>query len=279
MFQKLKPHLKWAIPLAVIVILGLVFLIGQNPKVISATVSPEVVLISTSTGQTPVEFNLKLKSKVPVMSVSLKTLGTNTTTALKVSLAKQADGSFTGSTKIPLEWLKTPQTITFGLNINGIKTSSKLRFAITDIPVILPPDPGEEGKKTLEGIDSDHDGIRDDLQREMVFMYPNNDEVRRILRAMVKKEQDIITTTGDHEHFKGLMKEYFAFRHCYEYQVFRSQREMSDNTNGDILWYMGQNTAERKKLIEANQYKATPFGSTINFGSEACTQPQVQGQY
>ena len=29
----------------------------------------------------------------------------------------------------------------------------------------LPPDPGEEGKKTLQGIDSDNDGVRDDIQR------------------------------------------------------------------------------------------------------------------
>jgi hypothetical protein len=30
---------------------------------------------------------------------------------------------------------------------------------------ILPPNPGEAGKQTLEGIDSDSNGIRDDVQR------------------------------------------------------------------------------------------------------------------
>ncbi len=29
----------------------------------------------------------------------------------------------------------------------------------------FPPDPGPEGKKSLQGIDSDHDGVRDDVQR------------------------------------------------------------------------------------------------------------------
>jgi len=32
-------------------------------------------------------------------------------------------------------------------------------------PFTLPPDPGEAGKQTLEGIDSDNDGVRDDVQR------------------------------------------------------------------------------------------------------------------
>ena len=277
MFQKLNSHLKWIVPIAVVILLVLLF-VSQNPKVISATVSPETLLSSTTTGQTLLNFRLKLKDNLPVLAAFLKTLGT-TTAGLKVSLTKQADGSFTGSVKTPPEWLKKPQTITFGLYINGIKTAKTIRFAVTDVPITLPPDPGEAGKQTLEGIDSDNDGVRDDLQREIVFMYPDRDEVRRVLRAMVKKQQDVITTTGDHEHFKGLMIGYFAFRHCYEYQVFRSEGEIADYTNGDILWYMGQNTTERKRIIEANQYKATPFGSTINFGSEACTQPLVQGQY
>ena len=40
----------------------------------------------------------------------------------------------------------------------------------TDIPVILPPDPGEAGKLTLAGIDSNNDGVRDDLERDSVYV-------------------------------------------------------------------------------------------------------------
>ena len=35
----------------------------------------------------------------------------------------------------------------------------------------LPPDPGEAGRRTLAGIDSDRDGIRDDLQRYVALTY------------------------------------------------------------------------------------------------------------
>jgi len=42
-------------------------------------------------------------------------------------------------------------------------------LAPTTIPVVLPPDPGEAGKATLTGIDVDRDGVRDDLQRYIIF--------------------------------------------------------------------------------------------------------------
>jgi hypothetical protein len=47
----------------------------------------------------------------------------------------------------------------------------------------LPPDPGEAGKQTLEGIDADGDGVRDDVQRWIYRRYPN-DELKR--KAMLR---------------------------------------------------------------------------------------------
>jgi hypothetical protein len=44
-----------------------------------------------------------------------------------------------------------------------------VKIVIYDKPV--PPDPGEAGKQTLEGIDSDNDGVHDDVQRWIVLTY------------------------------------------------------------------------------------------------------------
>jgi hypothetical protein len=52
--------------------------------------------------------------------------------------------------------------------------------------VILPPDPGNEGKKTLEGIDSDNDGVRDDLQIAIYNYAPKPEEER--LRAAITQD-------------------------------------------------------------------------------------------
>lgn len=56
-----------------------------------------------------------------------------------------------------------------------------LVWEITADPAVisdLPPDPGEAGKATLEGIDSDNDGVRDDIQRYIALTYPESEKVR-----------------------------------------------------------------------------------------------------
>ena len=53
-------------------------------------------------------------------------------------------------------------------------------------PPGFPPDPGEAGKKTLEGIDTDGDGVRDDLQRWIYARYPNDAKKQSALKQLVR---------------------------------------------------------------------------------------------
>ncbi|MBI3534371.1 MAG: hypothetical protein HY072_02640, partial [Deltaproteobacteria bacterium] len=48
------------------------------------------------------------------------------------------------------------------------------------------PDPEKNGKKTIEGIDSDHDGLRDDVQRWIYARYPKDEKKRKALRQLAK---------------------------------------------------------------------------------------------
>jgi len=57
-------------------------------------------------------------------------------------------------------------------------------------PPGFPPDPGNAGKRTLEGIDSDHDGLRDDVQRWIYARYPNDERKRKALRQMAISIQE-----------------------------------------------------------------------------------------
>jgi len=148
---------------------------------------------------------------------------------------------------------------------------------VTDVPVILPPDPGEAGKATLAGIDSNNDGVRDDLEREIVYMYPQNEEVRRVLRAMVKTKLQRMLTSGDHEYYKTLTLQYFAFQHCYWYLVFGDLGQI-DNMNVNILMAMLRNTKEREKIDQARYEAALPF-TVDDPGNTACIQPLVEGKY
>lgn len=61
----------------------------------------------------------------------------------------------------------------------------------------LPPDPGEAGKATLEGIDSDKDGIRDDVQRWIEQTYPASAKTRAALRQLSSDVQKSLLTTED----------------------------------------------------------------------------------
>jgi len=69
-----------------------------------------------------------------------------------------------------------------------------LIWEITADPAIpnLPPDPGEAGKATLEGIDSDNDGVRDDIQRYIAFTYPDSEKIRAVLAQYSKSMQKAI---------------------------------------------------------------------------------------
>jgi len=61
----------------------------------------------------------------------------------------------------------------------------------------LPPAPGAAGKATLAGIDSDNDGVRDDVQRWIVMTYPNSQKTRAALTQMAKAMQVILLNATD----------------------------------------------------------------------------------
>jgi hypothetical protein len=51
-------------------------------------------------------------------------------------------------------------------------------------------DPGEDGKKTIAGIDSDNDGFRDDLKRWIYARFPDNPKKRAALKQMALNYQE-----------------------------------------------------------------------------------------
>ena len=59
----------------------------------------------------------------------------------------------------------------------------------------LPPDPGEAGKATLEGIDSDGDGVRDDVQRYISSTYKDNEKAQKIITQFAKIKQSFLLNT------------------------------------------------------------------------------------
>ncbi len=65
--------------------------------------------------------------------------------------------------------------------------------------LILPPDPGEKGKQTLLGIDSDNDGVRDDIQRYIYLTYSQEEKLRLALFQIASDYQDAMLHSDDPE--------------------------------------------------------------------------------
>jgi hypothetical protein len=60
----------------------------------------------------------------------------------------------------------------------------------------LPPDPGSAGQLTLEGVDSDADGLRDDLQRHILLSY-DDPATRSALTVIAKSFQSALLGAAD----------------------------------------------------------------------------------
>ena len=92
-------------------------------------------------------------------------------------------------------------------------------------------------------------------------MYPQNEEVRRVLRAMVKKGQQLITTVGDHEWFKEIDVSYLALYDCWTFLI--APDGFADTTNSNILTSMLFNTPSRYKTYR--KMKILPFRILVLF--------------
>lgn len=81
----------------------------------------------------------------------------------------------------------------------------------------LPLDPGEKGKETLLGIDSDNDGVRDDIQRYIYLTYPNEKIVRLALSQIARNYQELLPDSSDPEIAYENVKKLNRSRACLHY--------------------------------------------------------------
>ena len=81
----------------------------------------------------------------------------------------------------------------------------------------LPPDPGAAGKATLAGIDSDNDGVRDDVQRWILMTYPNSQKTREALIQRAKTMQKILLNAADPVKSVSNVKQMIRDTDCLEF--------------------------------------------------------------
>ncbi len=133
----------------------------------------------------------------------------------------------------------------------------------------LPPDPGEAGKATLEGIDSDQDGIRDDIQRYIALTYPDSQKTRAALRQFTSAFHKAILQSPDRESALNNVEDMHRAQECLWYIHSRSSIKISDSLMAEYL-----NTMERSlAYLDYNKkLGGTIFGSKdLNEYKTSCT--------
>ena len=75
--------------------------------------------------------------------------------------------------------------------------SPTFQILASAVPPTLPPDPGTDGMQTLGGVDSDKDGVRDDVQRYIALAHPESARKRTALTQTALVLQSEILGASD----------------------------------------------------------------------------------
>ncbi len=174
------------------------------PASVQLSANPAIVTVGTTT---QVKFTAAVTStsaQVPSGMNLLRISSTGTSSILTAMRDDGTNGDTIAGDKVftVLLTLHENQVGTFGLQAS-VAIRGQLKRALspvmpfaalapTSVPVVLPPDPGEAGKTTLAGIDSDSDGVRDDIQRYIVFSTPTSEKARSSLMQFARGAQSFL---------------------------------------------------------------------------------------
>lgn len=137
-------------------------------------------------------------------------------------LTREQGGASNGktfSTKVMLNEPKVErQYFRVGAAFRGNKVNAYSSHVFFDVdPFKLPPDPGEAGKQTLAGIDSDNDGVRDDVQRWIGYQYSNQAERRAPLMTFARLKQSLAFGTLNDTSALVVNQEINRVRACWRF--------------------------------------------------------------
>lgn len=83
----------------------------------------------------------------------------------------------------------------------------------------LPKDPGDNGDASIAGIDSDGDGVRDDLERYIARSYPNDRQVRNALYLQARGTQELIVSSQTPAQINAATNKVLNAKRCLEVSV------------------------------------------------------------
>ncbi|AXA90088.1 hypothetical protein [Massilia sp. YMA4] len=81
---------------------------------------------------------------------------------------------------------------------HGLVPAQAARLRAAAPAIELPPDPGDAGRATLAGIDSNANGVRDDLERHIARHFGDSEKVlRAVANAVIATQHGILADDAD----------------------------------------------------------------------------------
>jgi len=157
---------------------------------------------------------------------------------------------------------------------NNSSTATQLVTVIDNsIFANLPPDPGAAGKATLEGIDSDNDGVRDDVQRWIVMSYPNSQKTRAALMQATKTMQQFIMSAANPTTAYNIAVQMGKDYECFSY-VSPNAYDISSENKAIVLntYLRTKEWLKANNLLSGNMFSSSPYSQrrlNCNFNPDA----------
>ena len=155
---------------------------------------------STATQNVVVQDTTAPVVTAPAAVVANSTTGQPTAVTIGTATATDAFTPVSITNNAPATFPIGATTVTWtATDANNNSATATLLITVNDTSIFatLPPDQGAAGKVTLAGIDSDNDGVRDDVQRWIVMTYPNSQKTRAALTQMTKTMQLFLLGAAD----------------------------------------------------------------------------------
>lgn len=246
-------------------------LAGQTtppPAVLAATVSPETAIVSQAI-TAKVTVPIPSASSLP-LNVNLLRVEPNGTSAVVGVLkddgltgdAKAGDRLYSAQVVINEPQPKTVQWQVSAAFRGQLKRvlSNVVQLAVSAKAITLPPDPAEAGKATLAGIDSDRDGVRDDVQRYIVFTYPESEKLRLALFDYSRSRQPVlVTSSSTKDQLFAQTKTRLAAVNCLSYIAgFQASAGIADQVRRVVLNTPGRIAASASAEVRVGAYIYEP---------------------
>lgn len=162
-------------------------------------------------------------------------------------------GIFEGTIHVRSGSQTLPQTLKLLMHVAGVGAA-----------IFLPPDPGEAGKTTLEGIDSDGDGVRDDIQRYIALTYPSSEKLRVALAQAAKAMQASLQYAENKERSITNTIEVFHGSDCLRFVLggVSAEIDVSSRLRSVVLNTLARSKAWIKadSQFSGQTYQLTPVG-------------------